>query len=77
MSGVDNARLYRNFLDLREPRFAPLVEYLKAELDKAETDLHRGVDLQTIFRAQGRADVLSNLLDSVANAAEYLKRARP
>lgn len=74
---ANEARLYRNFLDLREPRFAPLVEYLKAELDKAELDLHRGGDLQTLFRAQGRADVLANLLDSVENSAEYLKRTRP
>lgn len=74
---IDQARLYRNFLDLREPRFMALIEYLKEKKGKAERQLLEGVDLQTIFRAQGEAIILSDLLDSVENSAEYLKRARP
>lgn len=74
---IDQARLYRCFMDLREPGFAVLIEYLKEKQDKAERLLREGKDLQTIFRAQGEASVLDDLLDSVANAPEYLKRTRP
>lgn len=71
------ARLWRTFLQLREPEFQPLVEHLKEKLGKAQRTLQTATDLQTVFRAQGEASALADLLDSVEKSAEILRRTRP
>lgn len=73
----NEARLWRCFSQLREPGFEPLVEHLKGKLGKAQRTLLAATDLQTVFRAQGEASALADLLDSVERSSEILRRTRP
>jgi hypothetical protein len=61
-------RIARCFSQLRAQEFQPLVEYLKAERNETLEALTQVQDQNTIYRLQGKAVLLKDLLEYVEGA---------
>lgn len=61
-------RIARSFNQLRGEQFSPLMDYLKAVRTETLETLSVATDEKTLYRAQGKAIFLKDLIDNVDNA---------
>ena len=71
-----DVRAARAFAHLKAPEFIPLVEYLKAQRQDALEQLGTSNSEQQIYRLQGEAVILKELLGHIENAEALLAKLK-
>lgn len=69
-------RIARCFAQLRAQEFNPLVEYLRAERHETLESLTQVHDQNTIYRLQGKAGLLKELLEYVEGAEALIAKLK-
>jgi hypothetical protein len=69
-------RIARCFSQLRSSEFQPLVEYLRAERHEILEQLVQVQDQNTIYRLQGKAGLLGDLLGYVEGAETLIAKLK-
>lgn len=70
-------RLYEALLRLRHgPEFEPVRVWLREQWEAEHVRLEKEVSREMLFRAQGRAQVLSELMDQIEQAPSRLEKVR-
>lgn len=70
-SGTEERKLRYAFHKLNTSEFEPLVAFLESRLEDSRETLAKGTELQTLFRAQGRVEVLRDLLKQIAGNRNF------
>lgn len=70
MAGEDR-RTRIVFRKLNGEEFSPLVGFLEQQLRRADDTLAKATEVATLYRAQGRHEVLAQLLETIANHRNY------
>ena len=71
-----NEQLARCFGTLRAPELAPYLEYLKAEKQEALELMAQVVDLDKIYRLQGRVASLGELIQLIEGAEALIAKMK-
>lgn len=69
-------RVARCFGNLRATEFTPLLEYLKAERQAALELLIKVIDVEQIYRLQGRVVALGEILQKVEGADALIAKLK-
>lgn len=64
-SGVEERRLRAVFRKLNAEEFAPLVAFLESRRDEICDTLAKGTEIPTLYRAQGRLEIVKDLLNQI------------
>lgn len=67
-------KVVRCFSHLRAPEFAPFLEYLKAEKQQALEMMAQVTDVDKIYRLQGKAGAVGDLISYVENAEALIAK---
>jgi hypothetical protein len=64
-SGSEERRLRTVFRKLNAEEFEPFVAFLESRRDEISDTLAKGTEMQTLYRAQGRLEVVKDLLNLI------------
>lgn len=76
MLRVDNELVARCFVLLRDPQFAPLVEYMRDSRNDTLNSLAETGDARRIHMLQGAAGVFKEILEHIDQAEILIKKLR-
>lgn len=68
---TEERKLRSVFRLLNSQEFRPFVAFLESRFDEVSDTLAKGTEVQTLYRAQGRLDVIKDLLDRIKSNRNF------